>query len=201
MPLITTLWDLPVIQFSIHLTIHSFILHSLAFISRMLWEKLSNTLMNSRYTTPTALPPSTLPEVTSQKATRLVKHDFPLVNSCWLPLVAFFQLVGEGNQIKFFHHLFRAEDEADWLLPASSSHMGAYCRGPWICAHWFWLNVLWPYSTWPKGRLPFPRLSLTSRVWDSEKAVFVAKEEAKKEFSIVTFSASPITSYQGSHII
>ena len=50
--------------------------------------------MNSRQTTSTALPSSTLlslnqPVTTSQEVTRLVKHDFPLVNPCRLLLITF----------------------------------------------------------------------------------------------------------------
>jgi len=42
------------------------------------------------YTTSTALPSSTQPMMALEKATRLVQHDFPLVNLCWLLLITFF---------------------------------------------------------------------------------------------------------------
>ena len=59
MPPITTLWALPVSQFSTYLTFHSSILYFLSFMASMLWETVLNALLKSRYTTFTALPAST----------------------------------------------------------------------------------------------------------------------------------------------
>jgi len=47
----------------------------------------------------------------------LVKHDFPLMNLCWLLLITFFsslQLLGDGIQNKLLHHLYRDGGEVDW---------------------------------------------------------------------------------------
>lgn len=64
-PLMTILWALPVSQFSFYLTIQSSTPQFLSFITRMLWEMVSDTLPKSRYTTFTALPQSTKPVMTS----------------------------------------------------------------------------------------------------------------------------------------
>jgi len=58
------------------------------------------------------VPGTMYPVMTSQRATRLVKHDFPLVNPCWLLLTIF--LLGDDIQNKLFYQLPRHGCEADW---------------------------------------------------------------------------------------
>ena len=89
-----TSYDIPkkcYVHFSLYLTIYSSIPYFLSFITRMLWEMVSNTLLMSKQTASTALQPSTQPVMISQKIyTRLVKHDFPFMNPYGLPLTTFF---------------------------------------------------------------------------------------------------------------
>lgn len=76
--------------------------------------------------TSTALLSSTQPDKISQEDIRLVKHDFYLVNPCWLLLVIFFSSSDQRwhpQRVVLFHQFFRDGSEAHWhcfLGPCSS---------------------------------------------------------------------------------
>ena len=86
--LIPTFWTLPVSQFLVHLTIHSSFTQFLSLPTRMLWEQCQKLCWSQGRQHP--LLSCHLPNRSCLKATRLVKHDFPLVNPCWLLLITFF---------------------------------------------------------------------------------------------------------------
>lgn len=68
-------------QLLIHLFVPSPSLHFLSFQMRVLWETISEDVLETRQTISTAVPLSPEPAVPAQKASRC---DMPMVKPCWL---------------------------------------------------------------------------------------------------------------------
>jgi len=52
--------------------------------------------------------------------------------------------------------------------------------------HWFWLDALWPGPSQPIGSLPFLKLSLNSRVWDSWGLVLALMTEGIQNLHLLS---------------
>lgn len=80
---ITTLWTWSFIQFSVCLNLYLSTLYFVSLSVMILQETVSKPFLKSRYTKPISLVLTNKLVALLEMATMLVKHDLPIINSCW----------------------------------------------------------------------------------------------------------------------
>jgi len=84
----------------------------------MFWAIVSKSSRKSRKTISTALHLSIRLGISLQKLIKMVRHEFLLVNGCWLIWIIFFlfHVPRHSFHDELFHHLLRDQGEAVWLV-------------------------------------------------------------------------------------